>query len=290
MNDWDIVQPVTTGELKNLLAGSAGRLLAGGTDLLPGLRRAPADQPVRLIDISRLADLRFIREAGSEIEIGALTTHAAMTASPLIQKYAPALVKACSEIGAPQTRARGTLGGNLANASPAADTVTPLLCLDSRVKLASKNGERVLKLDEFFLGPGKTGLISGEFLNSVSFGIPSGRWGTEYLKLGRRNGMAIAVISVGVFLILDDAGRIDTIRIAFGSAAPTPVRGRCVEAALKGNKPAPDLFALAAQAVDEDISPISDVRATGDYRRNSARVLIVRALESALKQAESRMP
>jgi len=289
MNDWDVVQPKTIGDLKKILTGSSGKLLAGGTDLLPGLRRTPADQSVSLVDISRLAEIRFIREAGGEIEIGALSTHTTLTASPLIQKYAPALVKACSGIGAPQTRARGTLGGNLANASPAADTVPPLLCLNSRVKLQSTTGDRELKLDEFFLGPGKTGLSSGEFVYSVSFGIPSGRWGAEYLKLGRRNGMAIAVVSVGVFLTLDDAARIDTIRVSFGSAAPTPVRGRCVEAALKGNRPSPELFALAARAVDGDISPISDVRASADYRRHSARVVLVRALESAFEQAESRM-
>lgn len=290
MNDWDVMQPKSSGDLLHILAGSGGRMIAGGTDLLPGLRRAPADQIVRLIDISRLAEMRFIREAGNNIEIGALSTHAAMSASPVIQKYAPALVKACSGIGAPQTRARGTLGGNLVNASPAADTVPPLLCLDSQVKLVSAAGERDLKLDEFFLGPGKTGLNPDECLYSLTFGIPSGQWGAEYLKLGRRNGMAIAVVSVGVFLTLDGDGYIDTIRVAFGSAAPTPVRGWHVETALQGNQPSSDIFARAAQAVDEDIFPIADVRASADYRRHSARVILVRALESALKQAESRIP
>jgi CO/xanthine dehydrogenase FAD-binding subunit len=288
MNDWDVAQPKSSGELLHILAGSGGRMIAGGTDLLPGLRRAPADQAVRLVDISRVTEMRFIRQAGGEIEIGALSTHAAMAASPLIQKYAPALVKACSGIGAPQTRTRGTLGGNLVNASPAADTVPPLLCLDSRVKLVSAAGERNLNLDEFFHGPGKTGLNPEECLYSLTFRIPSGRWGAEYLKLGRRNGMAIAVVSVVVFLTLDGAGCIETIRTAFGSAAPTPVRGRHVEATLQGNKPSPELFARAAQAVDDDISPIPDVRATADYRRHSTRVLLVRALESALNQAESR--
>jgi CO/xanthine dehydrogenase FAD-binding subunit len=289
MYDWDVVQPQTIDGLIHLLDDSVSKIIAGGTDVLPGLRRADANQPVSLIDISRLKGLRFIRECDGQLEIGALTTHAEVIKSEINQKYTPGLVTACSMVGAPQTRARGTLGGNLVNASPAADTAPPLLCLGSTVKLVSQTGERILPLTEFFKGPGKTGMNPDEFLHSVRFNIPSGRWGAGYLKLGRRNGMAIAVASAGVYMALDTTGMIETIRVAFGSVSPVPVRGLRVESVLQGNQPSSELFDRAAAEIDGDISPISDVRATAEYRRNSARVLLVRALEAAWKQAESRM-
>jgi carbon-monoxide dehydrogenase medium subunit len=289
MNDWIVEQPQNVNALIKSLAKPAGKIIAGGTDVLPGLRRADVNQPVTLVDISRLKDLRFIREGDGRLEIGGLATHADVIKSELIQKHALGLVTACSMVGAPQTRARGTLGGNLVNASPAADTAPPLLCLDSSVNLVSGSGERVVPLTEFFRGPGKTAMNPDEFLYSVQFVIPTGWWGAGYLKLGRRNGMAIAVASAGVFMALDSSGMIETIRVAFGSVSPVPVRGQRIESVLRGNPPSSELFIRAAAEIDGDISPISDVRATAEYRKSSARVLLVRALEAAWKQAESRM-
>ncbi len=289
MNDWEVVQPKTVADLTHALMETGGTVIAGGTDVLPRLRHVTDDRQVSLIDISHLPDLRFIREHDNCLEIGALTTHADMASSEVLRKFAPALVKACETVGAPQTRARGTLGGNLVNASPAADTAPPLLCLDSRVKLVSADDKRELPLYEFFRGPGKTALLSGEFLHSIVFDLPSGRWGAGFIKLGRRNGMAIAVASAGVFMALDDTGTIDTIRVAFGSVGPVPVRARRVEALVAGQPPSAELFDRAAAGIEEDISPISDVRATAEYRMMSARVLLVRALVSAWQQAESRL-
>ncbi len=289
MNDWDVVQPKAISGLTQALVDPGRMIIAGGTDVLPALRRGPADRVVNLVDISQLSDLRFIREHDGCLEIGTLATHTDISRSELVWKHAPALAKACGTVGAPQTRARGTLGGNLVNASPAADTAPPLLCLDSRVKLVSADGEREQPLSEFFCGPGKTVLRPGEFLYSISFDVPSGQWGFEYLKLGRRNGMAIAVASAGVFMALDPAGTINTIRVAFGSVGPVPVRGRRLESILYGQRPSPELFDSAAAGLEKDISPISDVRAAADYRKMSARVLLIRALESAWKQAESRL-
>ena len=289
MNDWNVVQPKTTSELTHALMEAGVTVIAGGTDVLPGLRRVADGRPVSLVDISHVPDLRFIREHNGCLEIGALTTHAEIAKSEPLLQYAPALVKACETVGAPQTRGRGTLGGNLVNASPAADTAPPLLCLESRVKLVSADGESELPLCEFFRGPGKTALLSGEFLHSIAFDLPSGRWGAGFLKLGRRNGMAIAVASAGVFMKLGVHGEIETIRVILGSVGPTPIRAKQVEILLLGNKPSPELFNRAAAGIEKDISPISDVRATAEYRKISARVLVVRALESAWKQAESRL-
>lgn len=288
MADWNVSIPHNTMELNRMLAESGGTLIAGGTDLLPGLHRTPVDHPVHLIDMSQLTELRFIREEAGMIEIGALTTHSAMEKSPVLLKHAPSLAKSCSEIGSPQTRARGTLGGNLVNASPAADTAPPLMCLDAEAHLSCSEGQRSERLLDFFRSPGKTCLQPGEFLRSVRFAIPSGKWGSSCMRLGCRKGMSIAVVGVSVFLVLDDAGIIRQIRIALGSVAPTTVRALSAEAELLGQRPAKDLFLLAARAMDADINPITDVRASADYRRHSARILLNRSLEEACKQAEGR--
>lgn len=288
MFDCDVAVPESLSELEILLAQSGSRLIAGGTDLMPRFQRSPAAVPTNLIDMSRLSELTFIRENNGFIEIGALTTHAAMASSNLLLQYAPALALACSEIGSPQTRARGTLGGNLVNASPAADTVPPLLCLKAAVLLVSAAKRRSVSLDEFSKAPGQTCLHSGEYVHSVSFARPVGRWGAAGLKLGRRSGMSIAVVSASVLLELDSNGFMRIVRIALGSVAPTAVRSVHAENVLLGQKPSAELFKHAAEAALEDIDPISDVRASADYRRHSARVLLARALDSAFRQAESR--
>jgi CO/xanthine dehydrogenase FAD-binding subunit len=288
MQEWDVVTPCNVAELTEILSRQPGKLIAGGTDLIPRLRRAPAAQPVCLIDLSRLSELSFIREQAGQIEIGALTTHAQLFTSSLLIQGAPALSKACASIGSPQTRARGTLGGNLCNASPAADTAAPLLCLDAEVQLAGRTGPRRLALNDFFIGPGKTGLLPGEYLHSIHFSLPTGLWGAAYEKLGRRNGMAIAVASAAVLLTLSASGQINRARIALGSVASRPVRSPHAETILIGRTPDSALLEQAAQAMLADISPIADIRASREYRMHAAHILLLRALEEALSQAQGR--
>ena len=285
MFDCEVLVPKNVQELTAFLTDPSAHIIAGGTDLIPRMQRAAANVPARLIDISRLSELRFIRVNSGWIETGGLATHAEMVSSPLYLQSAPALQQACASIGAPQTRVRGTLGGNLANASPAADTAAPLLALDARVVLQSVQGQRELALSDFFTAPGKTRLQPGEFIYCVRFPVPAGRWGSCYFKLGRRQGMSVAVASAAVYLQLGDDDRIQIARAAFGSAAPTPVRSPHVEASLTGNKPSSELFDQAAAAVQEDISPITDIRASAAYRRRSAQVLLKRALQEAYSQA-----
>jgi len=288
MFDCDVLIPKTVQELTAFLSDPSARIIAGGTDMLPRLQRTGSDSPLQLIDISRLNDLRFIQENSGWLETGGLTTIADLVSSPLLLQSAPALVQACSSIGAPQTRARGTLGGNLANASPAADTAAPLLALDAHVLVRSEHSQREIPIDSFFTAPGKTSLQAGEFIHSVCLPIPQGRWGSSFLKLGRRKGMAVAIASAAVLLILDDADRISTCRIALGSVAPRPVRSPHAEAILQGAVPSTQVFAQAAEAIQADISPIDDVRATAMYRRSSASILVRRALEAALLEAAGR--
>jgi len=288
MFDFEYYRPESTDELSEVFNRTEGRLVAGGTDVLPGLRRGQFFSP-SLIDISRLSELRFICEADGEIEIGALTTHADLLSSPLLQQVAPGLVQAAATIGCPQTRQRGTLGGNLANASPAADSAPPLLTLAADLHLVGIGMARSVHLCDFFIAPGKTCLKAGEYIHSVGFRRPSGRWGAAFEKLGKRNGMAIAIASASAYLEIGEDGRLQVARLALGSVAPRPLRSPNAEACLVGNYSGSELFRQAGQAALKDISPISDVRASSEYRRHTVPVLIRRTLEKALQQAESRL-
>jgi CO/xanthine dehydrogenase FAD-binding subunit len=207
----------------------------------------------------------------------------------LLQSANPALVAAAASVGCRQTRHRGTLGGNIANASPAADTVPPLLAFDAQLRLLRKDGERSMSLREFLVGPGETKLEQGELIHSITFTRLSGCWGATYQKVGKRNGMAISVVGVAAAVVLDSAGMIQDARVALGSVAPTVVRSSEAEKRLIGREAGLSAVQEAADAVVADISPISDVRSTAEYRRHAACVLTRRALLQAVEQAQGRM-
>jgi len=271
-------------ELTRLLEETKGTVLAGGTDLLPRVRRGRL-RPAHLVDAGRLGELRFVRREGPEVVLGALSTHADLAASPLIQELAPALAEACASVGCPQTRNRGTLGGNIANASPAADGLPPLLVLEATVELRGPCGARSLSLPELLVGPGRTSLRPAELIGAVRFPAPPARSGQAFQKLGRRNGMAIAVASAAALLILDERGRIRTARLALGSLAPTARRSPEAEEALRGAEAAEAAFRRAAAAAQADAEPISDLRASAAHRRRVMEVLVRRALALALERA-----
>ena len=273
MMDFDYYRPKTLDELAVLLEKTRGMVLAGGTDIIPRLRRE-AILSNSLVDISQVKALRFIREVGDQVEIGALTSHADILTSQVIHESAPALLQAAFTIGCPQTRYRGTIGGNLANASPAADTIPPLLTLDAHIYLDSSSGERKVQLQDFLLGPGKTVLESGEFINRIAYARPQGMWGQAFYKL-----------SAAVFLKIDADGSLGELRLALGSVAPTAVRCHSVEDYLIGQKLNPDLVRQASQLVLKDISPIDDIRASVDYRRHASTVVARRVIEIAQQMA-----
>jgi carbon-monoxide dehydrogenase medium subunit len=257
--------------------------LAGATDLIPKMRRMklPVDT---LVDISRFAELDFIREIEGQIEIGALSTHSKLVENPLLLAKVISLVEAAASIGCQQTRNRGTIGGNIANASPAADMLPPLLTYDAVVRIGSLEGKREVPLKEFLIGPGKTALVIGELIESVSFGLMDG-YGLSFMKLGKRNGMSISIASVAAAIALDEKGIICDVRIAMGSVAPTAVRCPQAEGVLIGNIPSERLYRQAGEAAAAQISPIDDVRASADYRRAAAAGLV----EKALVVAEGRV-
>lgn len=288
MQEFDFIRPDSVGELVNILDETGGKIIAGGTDVIPRMGHDLFSASV-LVDASQLTGLSFIDELNGQISIGALTTHQQIVNSALLASSNPALVSAAASVGSNATRNRGTLGGNIANASPAGDTIPPLLAFDAQVHLIRKDGQRSIPLEELLLGPGETCLENGELIHSVTFSRLSGAWGTAFQKMGKRKGMAIAVVSVAAAVVLNTTGVVEDARIALGSVAPKVVRSPGAEKILIGVEPGPGVIQDAALAVLQDISPISDVRSTADYRRHAAQVLTRRALEHSVERAKWRM-
>ncbi len=287
MQGFDYLRPETISELKKDLSNPGARVLAGGTDIVPKMRQGVFSASI-LVDASRVISLDFIEDQGKEVVIGALTTHQKLTDSALIKNVNPSLTTAAESVGCIQTRCRGTLGGNIANASPAADTIPPLLIYDADLLLQSLEGERIMPLESFLKGPGETALEPGEFVHSVSFSPLLGSWGSVFLKIGKRSGMAISVVNGTAAIVLDDEGMITDARIALGAVAPTVIRCRETEKSLIGKEPLPELFKNASEICREEITPITDIRSTEEYRIHSAAVIARRALEQAVDQARER--
>lgn len=287
MQEFNYYQPASLAELSSIIMETGGRVLAGGTDIIPRMRRNR--YPVsNLIDASKITELQKIEENEGWISIGALTTHLQIINSSLLQKSSPSLIEAAMSIGSPQTRSRGTIGGNICNASPAADLVPPLLSFDAEACIYREGGQRYVPLKDFFISPGKTILDKGEILKLVRYRNHIGAWGSAFLKLGRRNGMAVSIASAAVFLQIQNSGEIIEARIGLGSVAPMPVLSSNCANVIIDSKPDAFLFQKAAEKCVLDIYPISDVRSTAEYRKQAAVVLVKRALILAAAQADRR--
>jgi len=284
-------QPASRAEALVVLAelGEKSALIAGGTDLATSISSGRRRPPV-LVDLCRADDLRYVgaepgEGSGERAELGALVTHGMLANGELAFETPAVLSAACRTVGAPQVRARGTIGGNLANASPAADGSVALVSLGASAVIESESGgRREVPLPEFFEGPGQTVLRPDELVTGVTFDSPSSESRSVYKKAGQRNALAIAVASVAL-VFEPGAG---TVRIALGSVAPTPVRATEAE----------DLFASGwaneasrgglvrevASAAARAASPIDDIRASAWYRTVLVEVLTRRALEEACLQ------
>jgi xanthine dehydrogenase FAD-binding subunit len=250
--------------------------LAGGTDLIVKSTQGLIPES-SWIDITGLEELQKIEARESEIFIGALVTHTQIEQSPLLQHYAPALVQGAASVGSQQIRNRGTIGGNLANASPAADTVPPLYALSAKVLVLGPSGEREVPIETFFVGPGKTVLVGGELILGVVIPKYAGIKGA-YLKLGQRKALAIAKVSVAVSCLMQDAA-LQWVKIALGAVAPTVVRAVKVEAYLAGKQLNTEVIAQAEALALQEACPISDIRSSKDYRCRMQSVLLRRALK-----------
>ena len=277
--------PKTQGQTLELLhhLGPEARMLAGGTDLFVAMREKGL-RTKSLIDIKGVADLRGIASLnGSGLSIGAATPLHEIEMNPLVREVSPVLSNAVGTIGSLQVRNRGTLGGNLVNASPSADSVPALLVLDAKVELLSAAGSREVSLEAFFTGPGKTVMEPGEILKRVIIPRPEPGQFSVYLKFGPRRAMDIAVVGVAVSLIFSRDRTCKEARVALAAVAPTPLRAPRTEAALAGKIDEAAIAHAAAEAMAE-ARPISDVRASAEYRRHLVGVLVRRALNQVISQ------
>ena len=266
------------------------RVLAGGTDLMADLKSAPASHvPSVLVDVSRLDELRHIAITAEGLSIGALVTHTAIMRSPVIREMFPALVDAAHTIGAVQTRNLGTLGGNLVTGVPSMDSGPTLVSLDAQATVLGPAGRRQVPLADFFLGPRKTVLKPEELL--VEIVIPKQNLGkpTHFLKFGLRKGQALALVNVAASFWVDwDTNTFVAPRIALGAVAPKVIHATQAEAFLDGRAISPEAMAEAGRTAVGDAKPITDFRASAEYRRDLVAVLTKRALEGAYEQAKAK--
>lgn len=260
-----LLRPADAAEALRLYAKRPDAMpLAGGTDVMVswnmGLLNGRA-----VLDLSRVGEWARVRVSTEAARIGALVTHAQVQEHPILRKQFPLLVSACATVGAAQIQNRGTIGGNLANASPAGDTFPPLAVYDATVLAASGKGRRRIPLLELFAGVKRTRLEPGELIEAVELPYPARPARAMFRKIGTRAAQAISK-TVGAGLLWLEKGKIGACRLAFGSVAPTVRRLRTVEEFVVGKKPGPELARRAALLVERDISPIDDIRSTRAYR------------------------
>ena len=285
MKRFDYLAPTSLREAVEILAENPETLpLAGGTDLLVQIKE-------RHRPVSAVMSLKRVQEVHEFANNGVLTIGSAVkvgriAADSWVQQYFTSLAAGAGLIGSVQIQNMATVGGNICNASPSADTAPPLLALDTQLLIASAQGERTLPLSDFFLGPGRTALQPGELLKAILLSHPKTRSGSFYYRHTPRARMDIAVVGSAALLGLDEAGRIAEARIALGAVAPTPVRAPDAEALLIGETPCEELFAHAASAAVAAARPIDDLRASADYRRHLVKIFTQRALRQAFVRAK----
>ena len=282
MQPFQYLTPRSLDEAVALLAQNATPL-AGGTDLFLRMERRQT-RPEAVVDLKRIPGMDGIEPSGRGLRIGALALMETLSASFLIRDGYPALGEAARVVGSTQTRNRATIGGNLANASPAADTATPLMALGAVVEATGADGTRELAVDELFRGPGKTALRDGELLTAILIPAMPALSGSAFQRCVR-TAMDIAVVNCAAFVRLDENGIVVDARIALGAVGPTPLRAASAESFLKGHGFSARTAEEAAECAAADARPIDDVRAGADYRREMVRVLTRRAIGSACQRA-----
>ena len=289
MKNYDYNAPASFEELfaiiaKNDSSKSDVKFLAGGTDLVPRIslerEQVPkaGEKDLNVVYLGKLG-LDSVTENDKEIRIGALSTFTDIANSAVVKKSVPVLSEAIKEIAGITVRNSATLGGNIMNASPAADSVPVLIALDAKLVLKGPGGERTIAAADFFTGPGKTAADASEILAEIV--IPKQAGKAAFQKLGRRKAETLSVVNAAAY-VEADGNTVKTVRVAVGSVAPTVVRCKAVEQALAGKAPTADAVKAASEAVLTEISPIDDIRATAWYRNKVAPVLVRRAIEAAL--------
>ena len=276
----------TASSVEDAVAAMAAgaRPVAGGTDLVVGARQGKKPLPQALVGIHKIPGLDGIGESDGGLVLGALVTHSALVSHPIVRGRFTGLADASAIVGSHATRANGTIGGNLMNASPAMDTGAPLLCMGATVELAGPGGRRTIGLDELWAGPGQLSASADELLVSVNIPAPSPGTGSAYVRLQYRRQMEIAVVGAAAVVTLGGGAVMDA-RIAITALAPTIHRVPDAEAALVGGPPDEARVDAAAAAAAAAARPIGDVRASVEYRRAMAVVMARRAITTAVARA-----
>jgi len=279
VNQFKYISPENKEETLRILKeeGVNACIVAGSTNVLPDIKIKKLS-PKNLVDINAIEELRGVDKKKDKICIRPLTTIAELINSEIILKEGEILIQAAQEFADPLVRNNATIGGNLVTASPAADMAVPLLTLDALIKIESVGQKREVKLKDFFLGPGKTVLQDDELIVGIEFEQSDINKNGYFIKLGQRKAMAIAIASLAVNLEVRQ-NKIIRIRVAVGSVAPTPIRLTAVEEFLKDKEISNKVVEEAIDRVREEVEPISDIRASEEYRRYISGILFKRAFK-----------
>ncbi|MFC1909413.1 FAD binding domain-containing protein [Chloroflexota bacterium] len=278
--------PETMKEACSLLAKykQQARVIAGGTDLLVKMKRKET-LPRYIINISGVRDQDYITyDKKTGLRIGSATSIRSIELSPVIKEKFGLLAEASGMLGSKQVRNRATLAGNLCNAAPSAETAPPLMVLGATLKIMGDDGERTIPVEDFWTGPGQTVLKPDELLAEIQIPEPAPRSGGVYMAHGVRKAMEIAIVGVAVIVTLD-SDVIKDVKIGLGAVAPTPIRARKAEEAIRGKKIDDDLLQKAGKNAAEECSCIDDIRSSAENRMNMVRVLVARAIKEAVARA-----
>jgi len=287
LKEFEYLIPQTIAEVASLLGThqTEAKLLAGGTDLVP-LMKDRIITPKCIVDIKKISSLNFIKWDEQEgLRIGSLTPIAAILESDMVKEKCFSLHQAAKSFATTQVRNMATIGGNICRSSPSADTVPPLLSLDAEVTLVGPGGGRTLPLADFFIGPGQN-VLDNEILTEIKIAPEKRPSGTAFKKIAR-TAEDLAKVNCAVKTVISD-GKCEDIRIVLGAVAPTPIRAKNVEQALRGKKIDAQTMEDATQRVEEDISPIADCRSNAGYRVHASRVLIKRLINESITRAGGR--
>ena len=286
---FDYHAPKTLDEAVALLArlGDTAKILAGGQSLIPAMRFRLAS-PDALVDLGKIRDLSYVEERGDHLAIGALTREHALEASPVVAKSYPLLLDTAKVIADPLVRNKATVGGNLAHADPANDHPATMLAYNAQVIAHSPTGNRVIAIDDLFVGLFETSLAPGEILTEIRIPKPTASSGGAYLKIERKVGdYAVAAVAVQLEL----AGKaIKSARIGLTNVSSIPMRAKNAEAALAGKAPTDDVLEAAGKAAAAECDPSADLRGQVDYKRDMVRVLTKRAVRRAVERAQGGRP
>jgi CO/xanthine dehydrogenase FAD-binding subunit len=285
MRDFEYFEPASVKEAVSLLAKyrTEAKVWAGGTDLAVNLKH-DVIRPKYIVNIGAIPKLAYIDfDHGKELRIGALTTMRALIESAELRKACPVIPQAVSQLGNPTIRNVATLGGNLCNASPAADSAPVLIGLSAKVKVAGPDGGRVIPLEDFFSGPHSNVLKAGEIVTEIQVPIPPANTRGIYLKYGGRGVADLAIVGVAIIANIEAKSKVcNDIKIVLGSVAPTPMRAKKAEESIKGQAITPALIDKIAQIAASEARPITDVRASAGYRKTLVNVYVKRALRELM--------